>query len=1547
MAGGEIGTIHGKIVADDEYSPVVKKAAQETEKAKKAIEGMTPAIKTLAGGLGLAAGASLKLSVEFNAAMANVATIIPNNIARIEELKNAVQDMAVATGKSTDDLADGLYQVVSTFGDTADTIKILDITARAATAGMATTTEAINLAAAVTKGYGDTSAEAVKHSQDLAFQTANLGITNFPQLAASIGGVIPLASALGVKQEELFAGFATLSGVTGSTAEVSTQLTSALTGMIKPSDEMTAAMTKLGVSSAKTLIEQKGMTGAIQALAGTTDGSQEALSKLFGRVEALTPVLALTGAQAESMAKNIAEMNKVAGAAEGAFKQQTDGVNAAGFAYKQFRQIVITSMQDIGDAILNGLPEPLAVAALGLVEIGEKAVAYSGQIAQVTMAVNQFRTAQLAANAAVAAGNAEAAAAAGASGGWKKLIGILGGGAGGAGAASAGTATVIGGFAAAGIAAIAYASHLNDHVRLALKNSQQPFAVLIAQLTEATSLWRREEEARANAPKHSKDITLAYKSEAMAAAEAARNTGDLSSVLAATQKEVNSLTDAQKKNIDAGIKLGMNATEIAEAVNAIAGGAKVGVKAVEMYTNRVQEAGKVSKDTSEDIKKMADSLLGLDKIKGAKDIADIVWNIGSAMKIDPAQAQQTIDSLEQAIDTVKRLGLEATGTTQAQVDGWQYTADALKKVAERFKEAEEVSRTMGDTAAKGVDKVAKRIEEFSTVSDDLQEQIKALSDELSDKKFAAGMSDGMKEVVAKSRELTNRLDELAAAVRNETNPELLRLRINLLELTKTKVTQELMEMVMKTNEFKGAIAAINLMFPQFSKYLKGIGEDESVKKQTKDTHDWTESLGALSQAFADLAEASGQTADGMLKRFADIIGLMNVASQSMKGLTDQFQKFDAKGNKLEGQFDFGSLQGGEGFGAMVSGYAQLAQAAMGAASAMNTATNVAGRGNRIMRGAATGLAIGTNPFLMAITAGNSAWIGPLVGAVIGALRNPGFEREMKRVGAEWGIWISEDLAKEIDKTAKAVGDRATAEILSFSKLAQAAGGFNTRNIDMFSGKLRDLFSFMERGQIVAEDAAQIIDENFAKMAETATKKGKLINDSLRDVMLLDAKMGTKSQAIMDFSNQKLASGMGNIAAFLQLAVGAQKALDEVVKARETAAGKIKELDDEAKQLQGKEGGPGVGDQERLSQIAKERMEAQKALDEINASAKSATDIIAATTIKTQEGATAMAGAISGSVALMRQQGMSLVEALAAAQPAIEAMREQLKTTGFDGGEAFAKIDAQLALLADKTAGPVLEGMMSLGDGITDLYNGGLLTVDMFKGMADQIAFTRESLIAQGKSAEEINAVMAPQLQNIWEIQQKWGVELDATTQKMLDEALAAGQVGEKFKSAGERTADALDKVVNRLDLLLEAMGVKLPDAIDNAADRFDGLGDAASGAADKISKIPKKVNTEVVLNYPEGPPPWWTGGERWVPPNPTGETWEGPGFEHGTEGYRNFGSGTLAMLHGTEKVVPYGHEPNGNTTFVLEMDGQPWLRYTSERLGGYVRVRAGSAVHMP
>lgn len=229
----------------------------------------------------------VKNAMEWQQQMQNVATLLDGDVkGRVAQLNKEVMNLSNSTGIGTQDLTDGLYQVVSAFGDSADASKQLEIAAKAAKAGGATTTDAINLLSAVTKGYGDTSAEAQQKAADLAFATVKLGQTSFPELASSMGQVIPLASTLGAKQEDLFGAMATLTGVTGSTSEVTTQLKATMQAFLSPSTAMQKSLEKLGYASGKEMLESEGLQGALEKLKGSVNDDELAFANLFSSVEA-------------------------------------------------------------------------------------------------------------------------------------------------------------------------------------------------------------------------------------------------------------------------------------------------------------------------------------------------------------------------------------------------------------------------------------------------------------------------------------------------------------------------------------------------------------------------------------------------------------------------------------------------------------------------------------------------------------------------------------------------------------------------------------------------------------------------------------------------------------------------------------------------------------------------------------------------------------------------------------------------------------------------------------------------------------------------------------------------------------------------------------------------------------------------------------------------------------------------------------------------------------------------------------------------------------
>lgn len=311
--------------------------------------------------LGLGA-ASFAASRDFNASMSNIGTLIPGNTDRVLELKSGMMDLSVQVGKSSGELADGMYNVISAFGDSSESMSLLDINARSATAGMATTTDAINLTSAVTKGYGDTSADAVQKASDLALLTVRLGQTTFPELASSIGQVIPFAQNLGVSQEELFATMAAFTGVTGSASEVATQMRGSMQALMAPTADAAAAIEAAGYSSGAAAIEELGFAGAVGILTDAADASGDPLQKYISSVEGQTVAMGLAGAQADTYEEKLREMAGAAGTTDEAFAEATEGVNAAGFQWEQAKAQAGNLAIQMGDGLAPALSEILTAA---------------------------------------------------------------------------------------------------------------------------------------------------------------------------------------------------------------------------------------------------------------------------------------------------------------------------------------------------------------------------------------------------------------------------------------------------------------------------------------------------------------------------------------------------------------------------------------------------------------------------------------------------------------------------------------------------------------------------------------------------------------------------------------------------------------------------------------------------------------------------------------------------------------------------------------------------------------------------------------------------------------------------------------------------------------------------------------------------------------------------------------------------------------------------------------------------------------------------------
>lgn len=323
--------IAGKV--DSSLSKAIKTAQNQTsglargmstfaKTSAAALAGVTTAVTGVMGYCG-------KQAADLEQAMAKTRTLLTGTVeqtkARTAELTQDVMNVSRDTGRVSTEIAAGSYQVISAFQDTADTAKILETSVKASIAGQAETVDTVNALAAVTKAYSDTSAEAVAHVADLSFETIRLGQTTMPELANAIQSATGSAAALGVSQEELYAGFASLTGVIGSTDTVGTALNTLYNKMLKPSTALAKAVKNLGYASAYAMVQTEGIGGTIKKLGEYTGGDATKFAALFSMRD-LKAAQGILNNMDVYEAK-LAELQNVDGAADRAFIASIDNWN--------------------------------------------------------------------------------------------------------------------------------------------------------------------------------------------------------------------------------------------------------------------------------------------------------------------------------------------------------------------------------------------------------------------------------------------------------------------------------------------------------------------------------------------------------------------------------------------------------------------------------------------------------------------------------------------------------------------------------------------------------------------------------------------------------------------------------------------------------------------------------------------------------------------------------------------------------------------------------------------------------------------------------------------------------------------------------------------------------------------------------------------------------------------------------------------------------------------------------------------------------------------
>lgn len=344
---------------EDVLSQVGETARQSGEQLKAMasksllLENATRAIDQLRG---MIKGAAEPFN-SFETAMQGANTMAGKSGKDFDALKDKIVELSKNIPLAREQLANGLYQTISNGVPEDNWIGFLEKSSKAAVGGIADLGQTVTVTSTLIKNYG-LSWDAAGEIQDKIQMTAKNGVTSFEQLGQALPRVSGSASQLGVTMDELMAVFATTTGVTGNTAEVSTQLAAVLNALIKPSSEATQAAEAMGIGFNAASVKAAGglqnflvgLDASISQYSAKTGQLKETIyGQLFGSAEALRVLGSLTGEQKDKFAENIQAMSDSAGTIDEAYEHMA----STGESTNQMIKNQVQSMLDWAGSIAS------------------------------------------------------------------------------------------------------------------------------------------------------------------------------------------------------------------------------------------------------------------------------------------------------------------------------------------------------------------------------------------------------------------------------------------------------------------------------------------------------------------------------------------------------------------------------------------------------------------------------------------------------------------------------------------------------------------------------------------------------------------------------------------------------------------------------------------------------------------------------------------------------------------------------------------------------------------------------------------------------------------------------------------------------------------------------------------------------------------------------------------------------------------------------------------------------------------------------------------
>ncbi len=355
---GELKKTNAEIIKQtngwNQFADAADKAAKSMKKTGDAMVSAGKNLSMKVTAPILAAGtASFKMAMDFEESMSKVTGLVGIAQEQVSEWGQELLKIGPELSKGPKELAEGMFFVTSAGLRGAEALDALTYSAKASAAGLGETATIADIVTSAMNAYGSEVMTAQK-ATDIMVAAVREGKAEASALASVLGGVLPVASEMGVTFDQVAAAVAAMTRTGTGAAEASTQLRAILVGLLKPAQQAEEALFAMGTSSAE-LREQLGEEGLLPTLQRirelTNQYGEEVMARVFPNIRALAGVLDLMGANADENAKIFDALADATGTLDHAFET---AAGTARFKWDQaLSQLQATSIT-FGEAVSEG-----------------------------------------------------------------------------------------------------------------------------------------------------------------------------------------------------------------------------------------------------------------------------------------------------------------------------------------------------------------------------------------------------------------------------------------------------------------------------------------------------------------------------------------------------------------------------------------------------------------------------------------------------------------------------------------------------------------------------------------------------------------------------------------------------------------------------------------------------------------------------------------------------------------------------------------------------------------------------------------------------------------------------------------------------------------------------------------------------------------------------------------------------------------------------------------------------------------------------------------